>query len=169
MPKPCQSNPRVFLEELSCSLMIKKGWRLGIPLEWWVPANHQEISLVGKSQEGITLNQRFFLFYGRQHPVLGWKDSLQGSLFVPGRMVIITRWGHDGDGARALLDHLREIAWAFLLIFLFLACLLVIFGRDLGFDSIIRVCLSLALIVLGPFGMITLSELLWIVIRTGLR
>jgi hypothetical protein len=66
--------------------------------------------------------------------------------------------------ARTLSDHLKEIAWALFLIFLLLACLLVIFGRELGFDSILWVCLGFAVIVLGLFGMLILGELLWILI-----
>jgi len=66
--------------------------------------------------------------------------------------------------ARALSDHLKEMAWALLLIFLFLACLFVIFGRELGFDSVLWVCLGFAAIVLGLFGMLILGELLWILI-----
>ncbi len=64
--------------------------------------------------------------------------------------------------ARALFDHLKEIAWALFLIFLFLGCLLAIFGRELGFDSVFWVCLGFALIVLGLFGMILLGQLFWI-------
>lgn len=71
--------------------------------------------------------------------------------------------------ARALSGHLKEIGWALFLIFLFLACLLVIFGRELGFDSVFWVCLGFALIVLGLFGMIILGQLLWIGIWKVLR
>ena len=71
--------------------------------------------------------------------------------------------------ARALSDHLKEIAWALFLIFLFLACLFVIFGRELGFDSVLWVCLGFAVIVLGLFGMLILGELLWIAIGKVLR
>jgi hypothetical protein len=70
---------------------------------------------------------------------------------------------------RALFDHLKEIAWALFLIFLFLACLLMIFGRELGFDSVLWVCLGFALIVLGLFTMIIVGELLWIVFWKVLR
>jgi hypothetical protein len=63
---------------------------------------------------------------------------------------------------RALSDHLREIAWALFLIFLFLFCLFVIFGRELGFDSVLWVCLGFAAIVLGLFGLLILGELLWV-------
>ena len=71
--------------------------------------------------------------------------------------------------ARALSDHLKEIAWALFLLFLFLFCLFVIFGRELGFDSVLWVCLGFAAIVLGLFGMLILGELLWIVIWKVLR
>ena len=71
--------------------------------------------------------------------------------------------------ARALSGHLKEIGWALFLIFPFLGCLLVIFGRELGFDSVFWVCLGLALIVLGLFGMIILGQLLWIGIWKVLR
>jgi hypothetical protein len=70
---------------------------------------------------------------------------------------------------RALSDHLKEIAWALFLIFLLLACLLVIFGRELGFDSLLWVCLGFAVIVLGLFGMLILGELIWIAIGKVLR
>jgi hypothetical protein len=71
--------------------------------------------------------------------------------------------------ARALSDHLKEIAWALFLIFLLLVCLFVIFGRELGFDSVLWVCLGFAAIVLGLFGMLILGELLWILIWKVLR
>ncbi len=70
---------------------------------------------------------------------------------------------------RALSDHLKEIAWALFLIFLFLICLFVIFGRELGFDSVLWVCLGFAAIILGLFGMLILGELLWIVMGKVLR
>ena len=71
--------------------------------------------------------------------------------------------------ARALSDHLKEIGWALFLIFLLLACLFVIFGRELGFDSVLWVCLGFAAIVLGLFGILILGELLWISIWKVLR
>jgi len=70
---------------------------------------------------------------------------------------------------RALFDHLKEIAWALFLIFLFLACLLMIFGRELGYDSVLWACLGFALIVLGLFTMIIVGELLWILFWKVLR
>jgi hypothetical protein len=70
---------------------------------------------------------------------------------------------------RARYNHLKEIAWALFLIFLLLFCLFVIFGRELGFDSVLWVCLGFAAIVFGLFGMLTLGELLWILIWKVLR
>jgi hypothetical protein len=85
-------------------------------------------------------------------------------------MVGKNRWeGRMGMLARALFDHLKEIGWALFLIFVFLGCLLVIFGRELGFDSVFWVCLGFVLIVLGLFGMIVLGQLLWIGIWKLLR
>jgi hypothetical protein len=70
---------------------------------------------------------------------------------------------------RALYDHLKEIAWALFLILFLLACLFVIFVRELGFDSVLWVCLGFAAIVLGFFGMLILGELIWIAIGTVWR
>ncbi len=70
---------------------------------------------------------------------------------------------------RALSDHLKEIVWALFLIFLLLVCLFVIFGRELGFDSVLWVCLGFAAVVLGLFGMLILGELLWILIWKVLK
>ena len=71
--------------------------------------------------------------------------------------------------ARALSDHLKEIAWALFLIFLFLVCLLVIFGGELGVGSVLWVCLGFAGIVTGLFMMIFLGELLWMAIKKLLK
>lgn len=66
--------------------------------------------------------------------------------------------------ARALGDHLKEVAWALFLIFFILGCLYLIFGRQLGYETMIWICLGFALIIIGLFMMIILGELLWLVI-----
>ena len=66
--------------------------------------------------------------------------------------------------ARALVDHLKELAWALFLIVLFLGCLFVIFGRHLGYDTIVWICLGFAVIVTAVFTMIILGNLLCIAI-----
>jgi hypothetical protein len=71
--------------------------------------------------------------------------------------------------ARALSDHLKKIAWALFLIFLFLIWIFVIFGRELGFDSVLWVCLAFAAIILALFGMIILGELFWVAIGKVLQ
>ena len=64
--------------------------------------------------------------------------------------------------ARALGDHLKEVAWALFLIFLFIGCLFLIFGRHLGYETIIWICLGFVAIVAALFMMIILGELFWI-------
>ena len=44
-----------------------------------------------------------------------------------------------------------------------------IFGRELGFDSVLWVCLGFAVIVLGLFGMLIFGELIWVLIGKVLR
>jgi hypothetical protein len=63
-------------------------------------------------------------------------------------------------GDRPLIDHLKEVAWAFFLVLLFLVCLLVIFSRQIGFKIVFLVCLGFAVIVAALFLMILLTEFL---------
>ncbi len=65
---------------------------------------------------------------------------------------------------RALIDHLKEVGWALFLIFLILACLWVIFGRHLGYETIFWICLSFAVIVTAVLVAIILGNLLCIAI-----
>lgn len=64
--------------------------------------------------------------------------------------------------ARALENHLQEVAWALFLIFFILGCLYLIFGRHLEYENIIWICLGFAVIVFGLFTVIILGELLWL-------
>ncbi len=64
--------------------------------------------------------------------------------------------------ARALKDHLKEVGWALFLIFFILACLYVILGRDIGYDTMMWVCIGFAVIVSSVFIMIILGEVLWV-------
>jgi hypothetical protein len=66
--------------------------------------------------------------------------------------------------ARALVDHLKEVTWALFLVILTLGCLIVIFGRHLGYDTIGWICLGFAVIVTALFTMIILGNLLGIAI-----
>ena len=63
---------------------------------------------------------------------------------------------------RALGDHLKEVAWVLLLIFFILGCLYLIFGRALGYETLIWICLGFGLIIIGLFMMIILGQLLWL-------
>lgn len=69
-----------------------------------------------------------------------------------------------GRFARALVDHLKEVTWALFLIVLFLGCLFVIFGRHLGYDTIVWICVGFVVIVISLFTMIILGNLLCIAI-----
>jgi hypothetical protein len=60
-----------------------------------------------------------------------------------------------------MIDHLKEVAWAFLLVLLFLVSLFVLFGNQIGFKIVFLVCLGFAIIVAGLFIMILLAEFLW--------
>jgi hypothetical protein len=62
---------------------------------------------------------------------------------------------------RPLIDHLKEVAWAFFLVLLFLVCLWVVFGSQIGFKNAFLVCLGFAVIVAVLFLMILLTELMW--------
>ena len=61
-----------------------------------------------------------------------------------------------------MINHLKEVAWVFFLVLLFLVSLIVIFGNLIGFKIVFLVCLGFAIIVAALFIMIILIELLWL-------
>ncbi len=61
---------------------------------------------------------------------------------------------------RALGGHLKELGWVFFLVCFILGCVYLIFGRHLGYETMIWICLAFALIVMGLFVMIVLGEIL---------
>ena len=63
---------------------------------------------------------------------------------------------------RPMINHLKEVAWAYLLVLLFLLCLWLVFGSQIGFKIVFLVCLGFAVIVAAIFLMILLTELLWL-------
>ncbi len=80
--------------------------------------------------------------------------------FAPQKYAIRTQEANEmGMLARALKDHLKEVGWA---LFFILACLYVILGREIGYDTMMWVCIGFAVIVLSFFIMIILGELLWV-------
>jgi hypothetical protein len=58
-------------------------------------------------------------------------------------------------------QHLKEIGWAFFLILFWLGCLVLIFGRIMGFQPVFWVCLGLAGIIAAIFSMLLLGELIF--------
>ena len=45
-----------------------------------------------------------------------------------------------------MIDHLKEVAWPFFLVLLFIASLFLIFASQIGFKLVFRVCLGFAVI-----------------------
>ncbi|KAF0218956.1 MAG: hypothetical protein FD174_2472 [Geobacteraceae bacterium] len=64
--------------------------------------------------------------------------------------------------SRDLIEHLLEVGWALFLLYLFLACLALIFGRSVGYEITPWVCLGFALVVTAIFAVIILGNLLWL-------
>ncbi|MBI4763577.1 MAG: hypothetical protein HY787_03100 [Deltaproteobacteria bacterium] len=60
-----------------------------------------------------------------------------------------------------MIDHLKEVAWVFFLVLLFLVSLFVIFGSQIGFKIVFLACLGFAVIVAALFILILLTECLW--------
>lgn len=67
-----------------------------------------------------------------------------------------------GRFVKELIEHLLEVLWALILIYLFLACLAVIFGRSMGYEVTSLVCIGFALVVTAIFASLVLGNLLWI-------
>jgi hypothetical protein len=90
-------------------------------------------------------------------------SPFNGAFLPPGNMLIKNKWEKNmGMLVRALADHLKEAAWALFLIIFVLGCLYLIFGRHLGYETMIWICLGFAVVLIGLFMMIIMGELLWI-------
>jgi hypothetical protein len=50
-----------------------------------------------------------------------------------------------------MIEHLKEVAWAFFLVLLFLVGLFVTFGSQIGFKIVFLVCLGFVVIRGGSF------------------
>jgi hypothetical protein len=60
------------------------------------------------------------------------------------------------------IEHLKEIAWAVFMLFLFLAALALLFGGHAGYVTVVLVCLGFASLVAIVFGSIFVINLIWI-------
>ncbi len=69
-----------------------------------------------------------------------------------------------GRFIRDFREHLQEVSWALFLLFLLLAGLAVIFGRCVGVDITLWVCLGFALVVSAIFAVIVLGNLIWVLL-----
>jgi len=74
------------------------------------------------------------------------------------------------DGfVKQLMEHLREVSWALFLVCLFLACLALIFGRAVGYEITLWVCLGFALLVSALFAAVLFGNLLILALVAILR
>jgi hypothetical protein len=61
---------------------------------------------------------------------------------------------------RDLKEHLKDVSWVLLLVYIFLGFIVLIFGGLLGYGTVTWIASGLALLVTIIFGSIVFSELL---------
>jgi fatty acid desaturase len=66
--------------------------------------------------------------------------------------------------SRSLLAHLKQVLWALLLVYIILLGLVFLFGKEVGYELSLWVCLAVAGLVTVAFFSIYLCDLLRIVI-----
>jgi hypothetical protein len=79
-----------------------------------------------------------------------------------------------GKLARETLEHLKDVAWAVFLLYLVLAGLALIFGREVGYATMAWICLGFALLITVVFAAISAVNLVGVVLyrafkRLGIR
>ena len=67
-----------------------------------------------------------------------------------------------GKFVKEVFEHLLEVAWALFLVFLLLVALAGIFGRAVGYEITLWVCLGFTMVVAAIFAVIFLGNLLCI-------
>jgi hypothetical protein len=70
---------------------------------------------------------------------------------------------------RVLLDHLKQVAWALLLVYSILLGLVFLFGKEAGYEFSFWVCLAVAGLVTAAFVSVYLLDLLRIIITDRLQ
>jgi len=74
-----------------------------------------------------------------------------------------------GRLARETLEHLKEVAWAVFLLYLVLAGLALIFGREVGYAMMAWICLGFALLIAVVFAAISAINLAGVVLCRALK
>jgi hypothetical protein len=70
---------------------------------------------------------------------------------------------------RPLLDHVKQVSWALLLVYIILLGLAFLFGKEIGYEISLWVCLAVAGLVTVTFFSIYLCDLLRIVITDQIQ
>jgi hypothetical protein len=70
---------------------------------------------------------------------------------------------------RDLIEHLKEVSWVLLLVYIFLGFIVLIFGRFLGYVTITWIGVILAALVTIMFGSIVIGNLLLILVMSLFR
>ncbi len=68
-----------------------------------------------------------------------------------------------------LKGHLQEVLWALFLVCLLLACLAMVFGRAVGYEITLWVCLGFAVLVSAIFAAVLFGNLLILALVAILR
>ena len=63
-----------------------------------------------------------------------------------------------------LTEHLKDVSWVLLIVYLFLGLVMLIFGRSLGYDTTLWIYIGLVVFITTVFGSIVLGNLLLVVI-----
>lgn len=66
---------------------------------------------------------------------------------------------------KSLLADLKQILWALFLVYLILAVMGYLFGRQVGYRDVFSVCLGIAALVTTAFACLYLLNLVWITIE----
>jgi len=68
-----------------------------------------------------------------------------------------------------LIEHLKEVSWVLFLVYIFLGFIVLIFGRFLGYVTVIWISMVLAALVTIMFASIVMGNLLLILVTTMFR
>jgi preprotein translocase subunit SecF len=74
-----------------------------------------------------------------------------------------------GDLGRALLNYLKQVLWALFLVYLMLIGIAYLFGKQVGYEISIWVCLGIALLVTVSFISIYICSALWIAVEERVK
>ncbi len=68
-----------------------------------------------------------------------------------------------------LTEHLKDVSWVLLIVYLFLGFVMLIFGRSLGYDTTLWIYLGLVVFITAVFGSIVFGNLLLVVIVSAFK